>query len=211
MPDDLLTLRQELFAAWSRLVPGAEAAAIGRALLEDWAAEHRSYHNLDHLAAVRGHIQTLAEHATNWRACALAAWYHDVIHDRAPGAEERSARRCEAELSALDLDPELVAEVARLIRLTIRHDPGEDDPNGAVLCDADLAILAAPAPEYRSYTAAIRAEYAHLDDATFRAGRAEVLERLLDRPALYRTPHGQTHWEAPARANLTAELATLRT
>ena len=34
--------------------------------------------------------------------------------------------------------------MARLVRLTVTHDPADDDRDGQVLCDADLAILASP-------------------------------------------------------------------
>lgn len=73
--------------------------------------------------------------------------------------------------------------------------------------DADLAVLARPAQEYARYRAAVRAEYAHVDDDAFRTGRAAVLRALLADPGVYRTAHGRRHWEARARANLTAELA----
>jgi len=99
--------------------------------------------------------------------------------------------------------------VARLVRLTATHDPAVDDRAGMVLCDADLAILAAPAERYAEYTAGVRREYAHVPDEDFRRGRAKVLRTLLDRPALFRTAFGQRHWEDPARTNVAAELAVL--
>jgi predicted metal-dependent HD superfamily phosphohydrolase len=43
-----------------------------------------------------------------------------------------------------------------------------------------------------------------------RAGRAAELRSFLDRPALFHTPAGRDRWEAPARANLTRELAALQ-
>lgn len=79
-----------------------------------------------------------------------------------------------------------VAEVARLVRLTATHDPRPAVDAGALLCDADLAILAADPAGYDTYAAAVRWEYAHLPNEVFRAGRAAVLRSLLGRPALYR-------------------------
>ncbi|MFE3454781.1 hypothetical protein ACFXJ8_38250 [Nonomuraea sp. NPDC059194] len=81
------------------------------------------------------------------------------------------------------------------------------DANGAVLCDADLAVLGGD--DYAGYAAAVRQEYAHVPDELFRLGRAQVLRRLLAAPRLYRTALGHDLWEARARASLTAELATL--
>jgi predicted metal-dependent HD superfamily phosphohydrolase len=78
-----------------------------------------------------------------------------------------------------------------------------------VLCDADLAILAAASDRYTQYATAIRQEYAHIPDVDFRAGRAKVLRRFLDRPTIYRTAHGRQHWEAAARANISTEIAAL--
>jgi predicted metal-dependent HD superfamily phosphohydrolase len=103
-----------------------------------------------------------------------------------------------------------VAEVERLVLLTAGHDPEPGDANGAVLCDADLAVLAAPPEAYAAYASAVRDEYAHLSDADFTAGRIAVLERLLALPALYRLPVDDRRWTAAARANLTAELTLLR-
>jgi hypothetical protein len=107
-----------------------------------------------------------------------------------------------------------VAEVARLVRLTATHDPRPGDDAGALLCDADLAILAADPAGYDAYAAAVRREYAHLPDEVFRAGRAAVLRSLLGRPALYRVVGERADWEPRARANLTrgaieAVLSTL--
>lgn len=63
---------------------------------------------------------------------------------------------------------------------------------------------------YDGYAAAIRAEYAHVPEADFRTGRARVLDGLLALPALFRLPPLAARWEAPARANLRRELASLR-
>jgi predicted metal-dependent HD superfamily phosphohydrolase len=181
---------------------------LGRQLIADWGDPARRYHNLTHLQHVLRRVDELADHASDLRAVRLAAWYHDAVHAGAPDDEERSAQRAEAELTAAGLDPGLVAEVARLVRLTVHHNPAPGDANGETLCDADLAILAAPAADYAAYTRAVRAEYAQVSDEAFRAGRAAVLQSLLDLPQLFRTPVGRT-WEPRARANLRAELAEL--
>ena len=100
--------------------------------------------------------------------------------------------------------------MTRLVRLTATHDVADDDRDGAVLCDADLAVLAADDVRYSSYVEGVRREYGHLDDATFADGRAQVLSSLLDRPALFRTAHGRSAWEQRARTNVAAELGRLR-
>ena len=95
------------------------------------------------------------------------------------------------------------------MRLTESHLPADDDANGCVLSDADLAILAATPERYAEYTADVRREYAHVPDDLFRPGRAAVLRDLLAKPSLFHTAHAREHWEARARANVEAELSRL--
>jgi predicted metal-dependent HD superfamily phosphohydrolase len=78
-----------------------------------------------------------------------------------------------------------------------------------VLLDADLAILGSDPPGYERYRAAVRAEYAHVDEAAWRVGRTAVLRSLLDRDQLYLTATARDRWTAAARVNMTAEVAAL--
>lgn len=176
-----------------------------------YADPARHYHDLRHLRDVLDRVALLTPDPDELRAVLLAAWYHDAVYDvRADDNEERSAALAEQALSAAGEGAAVVLEVTRLIRLTASHQVTPDDRNGAVLCDADLAVLAGDEQSYALYTSAVREEYAHVDTESFRRGRAAVLERLLELPVLFSTSHGRAHWEAPARSNLTAELASLR-
>ncbi len=186
-----------------------DIAAVGAALLARWSEPHRRYHDVAHLLGVLDAVDDLAGFADDPDAVRLAAWYHDAVYAGAPDDEENSAVLAEADLSALGLPAELVDEVARLVRLTVEHDPGPSDRNGQVLSDADLAVLALEPAEYRRNSARVRAEYGHVPDADFRAGRARVIAALLAAPSLYRTPDARRLWEDAARRNLTAELRTL--
>jgi predicted metal-dependent HD superfamily phosphohydrolase len=197
---------------WDLLIvplAGPGAGATGRKLIGRWAEPHRRYHDLAHLQAVLEGVDALAAHAVDRVAVELAAWYHDAVYAGTPDDEENSARVAEADLTGLRLADGLVAETARLVRLTATHDPDPGDRNGETLCDADLTILATDPATYARYVAAVRAEYAHVPDDAFRAGRAQILQRLLDGPALFRTPTGHERWETSARANLEAELGSL--
>jgi predicted metal-dependent HD superfamily phosphohydrolase len=204
----------DLLSAWHELIDkhcaATHAAAAGRALVIAWSEPHRRYHTVEHLRSVLHHVDELAAHADDPAAVRLAAWYHDAVYQGTPDDEELSAQRAENDLSALQLASDLVAEVTRLVRLTATHDPRPGDRNGETLSDADLAILAAPTDRYTAYTAAVRAEYAHVPDAAFAAGRAILLQTLLDAPAIYRTPHSRQHWEPQARSNIRTELAQFR-
>ena len=181
-------------------------------LLDRWAEPQRRYHTTEHLRAVLDHVDTLADYAGQADLVRLAAWFHDAVYlpDRSEN-EERSARLAERALSEAGLGPPAVDEVARLVRLTTTHAAEPGDRNGAVLCDADLAILAAAPEAYAAYAASVREEYGFVPEDLFRTGRAEVLRHLLALPGLFRTPYGEAHWEAPARHNLTTELRLLQT
>lgn len=190
--------------------PAPDPAPYGTDLLGRWAEPQRRYHTLDHLRAVLDHATELMTYADDPDAVALAAWFHDAVYrpDRSEN-EERSAHLAERALTEAGIEAERTAEVARLVRLTVSHDPAEGDHNGEVLCDADLAVLAGDPAAYAAYAAAVREEYAFVPDDDFRAGRAAVLRQLLDLPALFRTPHGRDQWERTARRNLGTELELL--
>ena len=179
-------------------------------LLARWAEPQRRYHTTAHLTAVLDRVDVLEEHADDPELVRLAAWFHDAVYlpDRSEN-EERSARLAERALPDAGLTAAQTAEVARLVRLTVTHDPADGDHNGETLCDADLAILASPPDAYAAYAAAVREEYSFVPDDAFRDGRAAVLRQLLALPRLFRTPRGAAEWEGPARANLTTELKLL--
>lgn len=187
-----------------------DPAPYARDLLERWAEPQRRYHTTEHLRAVLDHVDALAGYADDPDAVRLAAWFHDAVYkpDRSEN-EERSAQLAVRALREAGLAETLVEEVARLVRLTVTHHPEPGDRNGEVLCDADLAVLGGPPEGYAAYAAAVRAEYAFVPEEAFRTGRAAILRQLLGLPALYRTPAARDRFDAPARANLAAELTAL--
>jgi predicted metal-dependent HD superfamily phosphohydrolase len=196
-----------------RFLAGPENEALGHRLIARWAEPHRRYHTLAHLERVLDGVDELSAEADDPDAVRYAAWFHDAVYDAAPGQaasnEELSARLAEAELPAVGVSPGRVAEVARLVRLTAGHAAADDDRNGSVLCDSDLAILGADADSYAAYTRAIRAEYAAVPDELFRPGRAAILRDLLKLPNLFRTPSARERYEERARTNLAAEIEEL--
>ncbi|MGY0068146.1 HD domain-containing protein [Streptomyces sp. QTS137] len=179
-------------------------------LLSRWQEDQRRYHTVAHLTAVLDRVDELAVYADDVDVVRLAAWFHDAVYlpDRSEN-EERSARLAERALAEAGVPEAKVAEVARLVRLTVTHDPADDDRNGQVLCDADLAVLASPPSAYAAYTVAVREEYHFVPGDAFREGRAAVLRRLLELPHLFRTPYGRERWEATARYNIGGELELL--
>ena len=198
------------FEAWALLAgDSATSRTEWAAVVAAWSEPHRRYHDLAHLAAVLGLVGALPG-AADPDAVRLAAWYHDIAYEpERTDNEQVSAARARAGLRGLVPDAR-VDEVERLVLLTAGHEPAPDDANGAVLCDADLAVLAGPPDAYATYASAVREEYRHLSDAEFTAGRIAVLKRLLALPMLYRLPAVTDEWTPRARANLTAELTLLR-
>ena len=189
--------------------PLPDGADVRDELAAAYADPSRGYHDTQHLTEVLDRLDELASNGAAYDVTPvlLAAWFHDSVYDGERDAEERSAAWAEDALATVAPAP-LVSEVARLVRLTETHAPDDGDANGCALSDADLGILAAPRNRYDDYVAAVRREYAHLEDDVFAAGRASVLQALADKPHLFHTPYARERWEAAARANLERELAT---
>jgi predicted metal-dependent HD superfamily phosphohydrolase len=203
------SLLRPLWARDAGTVRGADAALTS--LLVRYGEPHRHYHTVRHLAAVLVTVDDLLREVpvVDRAAIRLAAWFHDAVYDpRAPaGANEKaSADLADRLLANLGHDANRRREVRRLVLVTASHTPSSDDE--AVLVDADLAVLSERPAVYEAYRNGVRAEYAHVDDTAWSLGRRAVLQRFLDRPAIYTTRPMRAR-EALARANLTAELASL--
>ncbi|KDQ68729.1 MULTISPECIES: HD domain-containing protein [Streptomyces] len=201
---------QDALVAVRGTASGPDPLPYAEHLLDRWGEPQRRYHTTAHLAQVLDHVDTLAGHAADPDVVRLAVWFHDAVYrpDRSEN-EERSAALAERALPEAGVPDAATAEVARLVRLTVTHDPADGDRDGEVLCDADLAILASAPRQYAAYAAQVREEYGFVPDDLFRAGRADVLRHLLGLPRLFRTPHGAAVWEPRARQNVTTELELL--
>lgn len=213
-----------LIAEWMRTLAGAGATAdeaqvraTGQRLLDRWSAPGRHFHNLRHLAEVLARVDELSEETHEPDLVRLAAWYHGAIFTaeekvsyahRGGEDEQASAALAKVELSELGLPPASVDRVATLVTALRRHASRPDDFDCAVLCDADLAMLAGDPQRYKTYLAEIRAEYSHLPVEEFVRARIAILKKLDARPTLFSSPLG-TAWEAPARQNVQAELHRL--
>ncbi len=204
----------DLLGRWRALHPQADASttdAWARDLLALWRQPHRRYHDVLHLTEVLDRIDLLAHHARDADAVRLAAWTHDAVYDprAAAGANEVASADVAREVLT-DLGGGRAREVIRLVLLTATHDAAADDPDGQVLCDADLGVLASDDARYAGYAAGVRAEYAHVPDDAFASGRTVVLEQLLGHDRLFATATAHELWERRARANVEAELVGLR-
>ena len=199
--------KSALLARWNSTLPRQQE--LGQNLITRYSEPHRRYHSTKHLLHVLTMIDRLADDHDVFLV-RLAAWFHDAVYAIPAGQvsnEEASARLALRELSRVGLEQEDLNQVARLVRLTESHLPGPRDPEGELLCDADLAILAAEPAGYADYVAAVREEYAQLPEEQFLAGRLAVLTELADRE-IFRTAKGRQLTDA-ARANLATELQAL--
>jgi predicted metal-dependent HD superfamily phosphohydrolase len=202
MPTD--DYEAELLERWNATLPRQQE--LGENLIVRYSEPHRRYHTTRHLLHVLTMIDQLADDHDLFLV-RLAAWYHDAVYAIPAGQisnEEASARLALRELSRVGLEQEDLNQVARLVRLTETHLPGPRDPEGELLCDADLAILASDPEDYAHYVAAVRAEYAKVPEEDFLAGRLAVLTELADRE-IFRTAKGRRLSDA-ARANLATEI-----
>ena len=198
----------DLLRRWTDVLPSHPE--IAEDLLRRYAEPHRRYHTVDHLAAVLTRIDELAGGSEDLYLVRLAAWFHDAVYAIPAGQvsnEEASARLAIRTLSRVGLEQEDLTQVARLVRLTETHVPGARDPEGELLCDADLAILAAEPAAYDRYVEQVREEYAPVPEQEFLAGRLDVLTTLAGRE-LFRTGKGR-RLAGAARANLEREMRTL--
>lgn len=208
--------RAAIEARWSALMrelgrdPEDEPARhYGETFMNAWLEPHRRYHGPAHLLAMLDRLEDWEDRADDPAALKLAAFAHDAVYQRRPGADEReSALMAEVSGVALGLAAPRIDRIRRWIEATAGHAP-QPDNDGALFLDADLEILAAEPAVYDAYAAAIREEYASVPDTLFRAGRKKALQDFLDRPAIYGHPRTPPEWEAMARANLAREIARL--
>ena len=201
-------------ARWLAALPSGTnptaATHAYRQLVQRWNEPHRRYHTIQHLTAVLDLIDQHIHLTDNPQTVRLAAWFHDAVYDpRAGDNEERSAQLALRTLGSLGSPDALASDVARLVRLTATHNPADNDRDGALLVDADLAILAADPGTYDGYALGVREEYRHVPDELFRAGRAAVLTRLADVPMAYRILPDRSAMRVRAEHNLRRELASL--
>ena len=162
-------------------------------------------------------VDELAEETHEPDLVRLAAWFHGAVFDAADVAasanrggedEVASARLAREQLTALGVPAPRVDRVHRMVIALVRHAADPSDFDCAVLCDADLAMLAAEPQRYKAYLHDVREEYAQIPMADYLRARVRIVRKLLARRTLFVSPLGAA-WEEPARQNLGAELHKL--
>lgn len=206
--DNLWPLDDANAAAWFARLTGSSA----------YGAEARPYHNLDHLVHGLTEITVWAANAgasaAQMAILKKAFWFHDAVYGGGSDAGSNEEQSAQLWLSSA-LDNGAVADdVASLIRATEHLAPAASrHALQDVMQGVDLAILGQAADVYDGYARAVRAEYRHVEETDYLAGRERILAHFHAQAragTLYPDAYFADLYNERARGNLARELATLR-
>ncbi len=185
-----------------------DGAATFAELVRRHGEAHRHYHTFEHVAACLGWLDVCAGAAERPDEVALALFFHDAIYDpHASDNEAKSAELARARLSSLGAPPAAIDRIADHVLATRAHHANTSDARLTV--DIDLTILGVSPAAFDVFERRIRAEYAHVPDELFVAGRRAVLEGFLARDTIYATPILHDRLERAARDNLARRIDAL--
>ncbi len=187
----------------------AQSAAAFDCLSALYGYPARAYHNLHHIEKMLDEFNLMGLFANEPLLVQLAIWFHDCVYNpKANDNEARSAEVCRALLYPFPLNP-MQADVLTHLILATKHAAAPTTPDQRLMVDLDLAILGAAPEQYDAYAEAIRVEYRHMNEATFKLGRRHILQGFVARPTIYSTDAFIQKYEAPARENLLREIDRL--
>ena len=192
---------------------GKDADAVWATLDAGYTEPARAYHNWAHIEAMLAGLDKVSQvaglDARQRDEIELAIFFHDAVYDPLVKDNEAQSASLFRQMTAEngDFAADAVSRVADMIGATTEHKPSAD-PATQVLLDLDLAILGSSAETYRDYVSAVRREYAFVSDSDWRAGRAAVMRRFLERQHIYQTSQMATR-EPAARANIENEIKNL--
>ncbi len=191
-------------------LPAAWAGVLQRAYGEG----RRAYHTLSHVAEVAKHFDFARARSVVHDASSVfvAILFHDAVYEaKANDNEARSAALARASIEAeqVAVSPD---RVEALILATASHgsvEPAEDS-DLALFLDCDMAILGADENVYDAYERGVAYEYAEAyPGPLFRAGRAQFLVKLVEKPRLFLTDLFHETYDEEARKNLRRSIAAL--
>jgi predicted metal-dependent HD superfamily phosphohydrolase len=187
-------------------------------ILESYTTPQRHYHTLRHLWEC---LSEPALHLANsYRDIVTAIFFHDIIYDpkAAPGENESdSARALTRATHHIGLGWWHLEKSLTHVWSWILHSD-HNEPRGGIgggydsdlFLDIDLAILGAEPARFEEYEEQIRCEYSHVPHDLYKAARAAILQRFLDRRTIYHTKIMQARYEERARANIADSIKKLR-
>lgn len=200
-------LRANWSSAWHALGVASPGDALCDELQRRYAEPQRHYHTMQHLGECLTWFErekALAEHPGE---VALALWFHDAIYDvHAHDNEARSADWAREALLEAGADGDAAGRVHALVMAT-RHDAVPEGRDAELLIDIDLSILGAERPRFDEYERQVQTEYAFVPDEVRLPRRRAILQRFLDRKAIYATARMHALLEAQARANLKRSIS----
>ncbi len=195
-------LRANWIAAWHALDVASPDIALCDELQRRYAQPQRHYHTMQHLGECLAWFEREKALAERPGEVALALWFHDAIYDvHAHDNEARSADWAREALLEAGADVAAADRVHALVMAT-RHDAVPEGRDAELLIDIDLSILGAERERFDEYERQVHAEYAFVPDEVRLPRRRAILQRFLDREAIYATPRMHALLEARARANL---------
>lgn len=196
-----------LLERW-RALAGDGADVLGQQLIAAYAEPQRRYHDQSHVAWLLDEADRRAKIVADPVFVGYAIWFHDAIYQ--PGKPDNETRSAAWAREALADKGALSERVAQVIKMTKNHAHGEASGDDALFLDMDIAILGTPFEVYRQYAANIRAEYPHVPDAAFAAGRGTFLDGQLANTRIFRTDLYERELGQQARANMRWERAEMR-
>lgn len=192
------------------------APALKAELSALYRAGDRHYHGITHIEALLSLLDEYHSALSDPAAVEAAIWFHDAIYDsRAKDNETRSADLAREKLAG-NVSNERLDRIARMIEATATHTIPDIEPaaarrDAALLLDMDLSILGTAPETFDAYEAAVRREYAWVEQPLWIAGRGAVLKTFLDREHIFHTDIFRDRFEKQARANLQRSIDTLST
>jgi predicted metal-dependent HD superfamily phosphohydrolase len=196
-----------LLPRW-RALAGEGADALGEALIRAWDEPQRRYHDQGHLTWLLDEADRRASLIGDLAFVGYAIWFHDAVYQ--PGEPNNETLSADWARTSLAAQPDLAARVAHVIEMTKNHAVGDAEGDAALFLDMDIAILGAPWETYCAYAAGIRAEYPHIVDPVFAAGRGAFLEKQLEHARTFRTDLYESEIGDAARANMRWEFEEMR-
>lgn len=176
-------------------------------LVSRYSSFRRKYHNLNHIAALLNYVEQYESELSNPNEIRLAIWYHDAVYRPLKKDNEvKSAVLAKNHLSQLQLNPDSITRIEKLIEATADHYLPEhlNDFDSQFFMDIDLSILGAPREKYVAYMWQVRKELVLVPRFMYKKGRVKALEQLLGLRYIYKTELFQP-LEKQARENMQLE------
>jgi len=193
--------------AWRALGVASPSDALCTALQQCYSEPQRHYHTMQHLGECLAWFEREKANAERPGEVALALLFHDAIYD--VHAHDNEARSADwARQALIDAGAtEAAAERVHALVMATRHDAVPEGRDAELLIDIDLSILGAERTRFDEYERQVHAEYAFVPEDVRLPRRRAILQRFLDRKAIYATPRMHAQLEAQARLNLQRSIA----